>query len=326
MAEPREFSIAAEETSVAFAEYLLRTAVASAGALHRYEQLIGCVARRQASPATLEESLARFAELHAGESAARVSAATARLIAGLASSTFLPLAAADDSEPPTSTDTSGTSGTSGTSDALARLADRVGDRNRRAVDAYYAQLAAVATGETTPDAFRRLTRKDTSHTFAQELSRASRIWFDYLGDLDEERARFADQYLMSVLRTVNPVGFDGDVVELAGPVNTMVSTVVTVDNSRDEPAVIRCEASEVRRADGVGPAFEPALVVAPEDVVLERDAEGSVELSLWLDDAIYDPGVAYIGALRLVRDGAPRLDVALRITPRSAPNATVALP
>ena len=75
MAESREFSIAADETSAAFAECLLRTAVASAGALHRYEQLIGCVARRQASPATLEESLARFAELHAGESAARVSAA-----------------------------------------------------------------------------------------------------------------------------------------------------------------------------------------------------------------------------------------------------------
>lgn len=316
MAESREFSIAAEETSAAFTEYLLRTAVASAGALHRYEQLIGCVARRQASPATLEESLARFAELHAGESAARVSAATARLFAGLASSAFLPFAAAD-AEPPLFSDTSDTSNTS---DALARFADRVAERNRRAVDAYYAQLAAVATGETTPDAFRRLTRKDTARTFAQELSRASRVWFEYLGDLDEERARFADHYLMDALRAVNPVGFDGDVVELAGPVNTMVSTVVTVDNTLDVPAVIRCGVSEVRRADGVGPAFAPALVVAPEDVVLERDAEGSVELSLWLDDAIYDPGAAYIGALRVVRDGAPRLDVPLRITPRITPS------
>ena len=314
MAESREFSIAAEETSAAFTEYLLRTAVASAGALHRYEQLIGCVARRQASPATLEESLARFAELHTGESAARVSAATARLFAGLASSAFLPFAAADDSEPLISTDTSETS------DALASLAERVADRNRRAASAYYAQLAAVATGETTPDAFRRLTRKDTARTFAQELSRASRVWFEYLGDLDEERARFADHYLMGALRTVNPVGFDGDVVELAGPVNTMVSTVVTVDNTLDEPAIIRCGVSEVRRADGVGPAFAPALVVAPEDVILERDAEGTVELSLWLDDAIYDPGAAYIGALRLVRDGAPRLDVPLRITPRITPS------
>ncbi len=203
---------------------------------------------------------------------------------------------------------------------MARLAERVADRNRRAASAYYAQLAAVATGETTADAFRRLARKDTARTFAQELSRASRIWFAYLGDLDEERARFADQYLMGALRAVNPVGFDGDVVELAGPVNTMVSTVVTVDNTLAEPTVIRCGVSEVRRADGVGPAFAPALVVAPEDVVLERDAEGSVELSLWLDDAIYDPGTAYIGALRLARDGAPRRDVPLRITPRITPS------
>jgi hypothetical protein len=313
MAESREFSIAADEMSAAFAEYLLRTAVASAGALHRYEQLIGCVARRQASPAALEASLARFAEVRAGESAARVSAATARLIAGLASSTFLPLATGDESETPTAGDTS---------DALAHLADRVRDRNRRAADAYYAQLAAVATGETAPDAFRRLTRKDTPRTFAEELRRVSRIWFEYLGDLDEERARFADQYLMDVLRTVNPVGFHGDVVELEGAVNTMVSTVVTVDNTLDEPAVIRCGVSEIRRADGVGPAFQPALVIAPEAVVLERDTEGHVELSLRLDDAIYDPGVAYIGALRLVRDGAPRLDVPLRITPRPAPRIT----
>ncbi|HEX6051098.1 MAG TPA: hypothetical protein VFZ21_17580, partial [Gemmatimonadaceae bacterium] len=173
-----------------------------------------------------------------------------------------------------------------------------------------------------PDAFRRLTRKDTPRTFAEELRRVSRIWFEYLGDLDEERARFADQYLMDVLRTVNPVGFHGDVVELEGAVNTMVSTVVTVDNTLDEPAVIRCGVSEIRRADGVGPAFQPALVIAPEAVVLERDTEGHVELSLRLDDAIYDPGVAYIGALRLVRDGAPRLDVPLRITPRPAPRIT----
>ena len=49
--------------------------------------------------------------------------------------------------------------------------------------------------------------------------------------------------------------------------------------------------------------------------------ESMAELSrLWLDDAIYHPGAAYIGALRLVRDGAPRLDVPLRITPRITPS------
>jgi hypothetical protein len=41
-----------------------------------------------------------------------------------------------------------------------------------------------------------------------------------------------------------------------------------------------------------------------------------MSLSLWLDEAIYERGSPYVGALHITRDGAPRLEIPLRITPR----------
>ena len=121
---------------------------------------------------------------------------------------------------------------------------------------------------------------------------------------------------MTVLRSVDPVGFHGDVVEIAGPLNTTAATVVTLDGGEMERAVVRCAVSDVRRADGVGPAFIPQLVLAPEEIVLGRERDAQLSLSLWLDETIYDRETPYVGALHLTRDGAPRLEIPLRITPR----------
>ena len=73
--------------------------------------------------------------------------------------------------------------------------------------------------------------------------------------------------------------------------------------------------SDVRRADGVGPAFVPDLVMAPDAIILERDRDVGVHLSLWLDDTIYDAQSPYVGTFQIWRNDAPRLDVPLRITP-----------
>lgn len=284
MADSRAFAGAAEETAMACARSLLRTSVASAHALHLNDQLIACVARQQVSPESFQRSLARFTLARGAALATETSRAAEDFIAGLAASAFLPLG--DDETP------------------------------NRAVESYFERLAAVARGEATPNDLRRSTSSRLNAAVADELSRAANTWFDFLGTLDEQRGRFAEEYLMTVLRSVDPLGFHGDVVEIAGPVNTTVETVVTFDADAIERAVVRCAVSDVRRADGVGPAFTPQLVLTPDEIVLERAHDAALSLSLWLDDAIYDRGSPYVGALHVTRDDAPRLEIPLRITPR----------
>ena len=284
MADSRAFSGAAEETAMAYARSLLRTGVASAHALHLNDQLISCVARHQVSPESFQSSLTRFSLAHGADLASEASRAADAFISGLAASAFLPV---DEDESLTS-----------------------------AIEAYFGRLAAVARGEMTPNELRSVTSKRLNTAVADELSRAANVWFGFLGTLDEQRGRFAEEYLMTVLRSVDPVGFHGDVVEIAGPVNTTISTVVTFDAAGMDQTIIRCGVSDVRRADGVGPAFIPDLVLTPEEIVLERLRDAHLSLSLWLDEAVYDQGSPYVGALHITRDGAPRLDIPLRITPR----------
>lgn len=305
MADSRDGLNGADEASTAYAHYLLRTSVASAHALHLFEQVIGCVARRQLTPAALHDSLIRFAPEHAPKSAANVSAAAARFIAGLASSAFLN---ASTDEAPIELEANDLAV------SIARVAERTRDRTTQALEEQLTHLATIATRETTIGESRRATTKQIKRMVTSELSRTARLWFEFLGTVDEERGRLAEQYFMRVLRDVSPIGFDSDVVELSGRVNTKISTVVTLDNARNEPAVLHCGVSDVRRADGVGPAFLPEIALAPSDLVVESRQEAQVQLSLWLDSTIYDGTTPYIGSLYISRDDAPRLDIPLRIT------------
>jgi hypothetical protein len=272
MPDTRDFTNAADEMATAYAQYVMRTGVASAHPLHLYEQVIRCVARRQLAPDALHSSLMRIAVTRAQSTQTNVAAAVARFIETLASINVTP-------------------------------------------DTFYANLAALAAGTQTPSDVRRATAKEFNTNLTSTLTCGARAWFDLLGALDEERGRFAEEYLVDVLRRANPIGFHGDVVELSGPMNTRLTTMLTLDNTRDEPTVIRCAVSDVRRADGVGPAFAPALVFTPEEIIVEGAGDAQLSVSLWLDSAVYHTQSPYVGSLHLSRDDAPRLDIPLRITP-----------
>ncbi|HEY4133417.1 MAG TPA: hypothetical protein VGM50_22550 [Gemmatimonadaceae bacterium] len=272
MADTRDFLNASDDIATAFAQYLMRATVASTHAMHLYEQVIKCVARRQISPDTLRQSLLRIAMTRAHSSQTNVAAAAGRFVESIATHNV--------------TDTT-----------------------------FYAELAALAAGTKTPGDFRRATNKQFNNTLASALSSGANAWFELLGTLDEERGKFAEEYLVDVLRRANPIGFDGDVVELSGPIDSELSTTLTLDNTLTKRAVIHCGVSDVRRADGVGPAFIPALVFAPEEVIVEGANDAQLSVSLWLDSALYETQSPYVGSLHISRDDAPRLDIPLRITP-----------
>ncbi len=175
-------------------------------------------------------------------------------------------------------------------------------------------LARFAAGEMKPNELRQTMAAFYNRGVAEQLGHVARLWFELLGGLEGLSADFAEEYLQAVLASAQPRGFDSGVLDLAAPLGQITSTVMYLESSRQERSVIRCAVSEVRRADGVGSVFMPDVTVTPAELLLDRDAEAAVRLSLRLDEMVYEADVPYIGALHILRDGDSRLDVPLRIT------------
>jgi hypothetical protein len=198
-----------------------------------------------------------------------------------------------------------------------RFFDGLADVHRRAVQSYQSDLERVATGgngsrgtETFADEYTRRTN--------EQMRAVSRLYFELLDGLTAMTSAAEEEYLRSVLSgTAEETPM---VVQLSSPVGASASAVVSLQNTRSERAVIRCMVTDVRRADGVGPAFVPDVVFDPDSLMLDPEQEGSVKLSLTLDAAVYEPGVDYIGAVHIIRHGEQPFDLPLRIRPVAGPS------
>ncbi|MCU1350773.1 MAG: hypothetical protein JWO56_3803 [Acidobacteria bacterium] len=292
MAEPRDLENAAAGASTALAHYLLRTSIRSARTIHLFEQVIGCVARKQLDPESLRETLTRTLESRGSVLAMKTAESHARFFGALATTTWLP---ADETEAPPF------------EPPPFEIDDPIG---------WFGKLAACAAGRNARAAFpdRPSLATFLKHGVPEHLADVARNWFELLGELEDSRGAFMEEYLQAVLANVRPIGFHAGVLDLAAPLGQLSSTELVLGNERGERISIRCAVSDIRRADGVGPAFPPAIMVTPAELLLDPDADAAVRLSLTLDEAIYVPNAPYIGALHILRDGQPHADVPLRIT------------
>jgi hypothetical protein len=289
--------------SAAYAHYLLRASQQTARTQSLYYLVLQRVSRGELSPATLRDALTAFAEQRGRDYGTRVADASARFFSGLVQ------IAVGTSTPPPPYDPSDPYGW------YQRLAAYTADLQRASVNAYREQLERAAS-------------EGTSATVADEYARRAneqvralgRLYFELLERVAEIGSAGEEEYLRGVLAGASRMAADAPVVELTAPPGASASAVVSLENTRSDPAVIRCMVSDVRRADGVGPSFVPKIVVDPDGLMLEPEQEGSVRLSLALDVNVYTPGADYVGAIHVLRHGEPRLDLPLRI--RAAARAT----
>jgi len=155
----------------------------------------------------------------------------------------------------------------------------------------------------------------------RRLQQIASRWFELLDGLSELRGDFAEEILAGALTGVQPKGLETRGVDLKGARGETAFASLSLANTRRDLAVIRCGVTDVRRADGIGPAFVPNLTIAPGRMQLEPEEEIDVRLSLRLDAAVFDAGAPYVGAVRVSRRGEPPLDVPLRIVAAEPPKA-----
>ena len=295
MTDVRQFTSAESATSAACAEYFLRSALHATRFLWRHEQVMGAVARRQITTAQVEHALADATERSAvvQEVATAISAFTTSLM----QRSLLPRM------PSTAKD-----------DEAATEAAAVLEQHDADASKMVEQLAALAGPTVTTGARRRALTRLTLSDANQQLAETARAWFTLLDALSGASVRAMNPALLDVLRTAQPIGYDREVIELAAPLATHASAHLMVENTLARSASLSCTCRDIRRADGIGPAFTPAMTVSPAHQRLDAGTVGDVELTLWLDDAQFDPHATYVGALSVVSDGGTTVDIPLRIT------------
>ena len=107
-----------------------------------------------------------------------------------------------------------------------------------------------------------------------------------------------------------------------------MSAALAVTNTASGRTQIGWTLTDVRRTDGVGKAFVPAVTVFPEILELAPDEEGTLTVSLLLDPSQFDPGALYSGMLYVTGSAGFQVEVQLRILAVANPtsNAETQLP
>jgi hypothetical protein len=311
-----------------YAQYVMRSANQSTRTTELYQQILECVARGQLAPTAFRDALPTFAQTNGSGYSAELAQINTRFFSGLVELTtaygqplvdlVLPGVSVPPVPPPSFD----------AGDPLKwyqQLTDYAGQLNTAAAAAYQTMLAQVAAGQVAPDKVQQAAADYAKERLPEHLRRLSQLYFDLLNSLNDLRAEFEEIFLSDVLATAQP--HDPDIpiaLNLSGPLGGVASASLLLTNTQAQPATLRCRVTDLRRADGVGPAFAAPIIIAPEALELPPGAEANVVVSLRLAEADFDPEVLYVGAVQIMRRGEPRLDVPLRIT--TTPAAPVLAP
>jgi len=308
--------------SSSYARYLAKSAAQSARTLSLYQEALERVAQGKLRPTVFQDHYPRFVEADAARYSAKLAEVGARFLSDLVRlGASLPerRTGSEAGEPeiaPPRFDASNPVRW------FEQLAEYAGLLNARALKTYRAQLEGVAAGETTPSEAQQATSNYLARELPIYLEQLAQLYFGLLNGLNDVRAEYEEDYFRGLLAAAAQEEREPPaVVTLAGPLGSTASATLSVTNTTGERATIRHRTSDVRRTDGVGPAFDPKITVAPETLELGPGEEGNLRLRLPLEAGHFDPNALYAGTLTVTGGADLRVEVALRITATAAKEA-----
>jgi hypothetical protein len=203
---------------------------------------------------------------------------------------------------------------SNANDWFRQLTDYSHSLSAHIATSYKAFLDRVAAGEVATDGLKRVASEYLERRFPEYLQQLGRLYFDLLSDLNDLRAAGEQDFLSGTLATAGrPDPSVALALNLTGPPGGIASATLSIANTREQTTRIHCRFTDVRRADGVGPAFAPRLSVTPEELDLRPSKEAILTFALALDEADYAPNALYTGALHIAGHGEPSVEVPVRI-------------
>jgi hypothetical protein len=328
MAKVRNTEVARGDWSSRSAESFLLAAQHGARLGQLHDQVMGCVARGQLAPDVLKGLLEERFAAQGAAWAARGAALWARFFEDLVAAATGLAAARDDNDkdndndhgdrPPPDVSRAAAPDTPDLAALFRRLEERGARRDTDAALAWAARLERVAAGDdAAADAKREVSRSRERRAAARQ-QRLARLYLELVDGWGDLAGGAAAGYLGDALALAVPRALAArERLELRGRVGASASTLLTIENAGAAAALFDCAVGDVRRADGVGPAFAAAFALRPPAMLLAPGQAASVELRVQLDGALFEPGPSYVGAVIVARDGAAR-EVPLQIVATGA--------
>ena len=301
-----------------YQEYVERKIASSRATQDTYSRLLDRIASGDVDPKVLDRSTNWFWHAYWPSHAEAIADLTMRFLAGvvqlsLEQSRELVDEFAPDVTEPSRIEVPGADPADWTT-WLSRLIDYVEQERsaqRNALQSAVEQ-SAVEPSAVEPAAPSHERRPDPSPIVTQLAA----LCFDVLAGLDGVNAELGLRYL----RTVIPDDRSG-AVELIGALGESVECGFVISNDQPHEATVRCAVSDVRREDGIGPAFEPPAVLAPAGLQLPPEGSARISCSIPLTE-LFVPGPTYVGELRVLVDADEvlRIPIHIRATDPGSPS------
>ncbi len=214
-------------------------------------------------------------------------------------------------------------------DWLSDLVRFATDENARALSRLRMVMDQVASGALVPSQVQSISTQFQSERVWESTTHLVELFFNLLTGLEDVHSSFNEEYLRTVLGIApgeptepsGPAGAAGaagpafspraEAIRLEVALGEPASIRFAVTNTEAEPIAVRCELSGVRRADGVGPAFDPPVTTDPEYLELAPAAEATVALTVHADADHFQPGTRYEALFRVANDTRRLLELPL---------------
>jgi len=309
-----------------YSQYLTRTANQSARTLELFQEVMDRVSRNELPPTILQDTLTSFVQARGTTYTNQLTEISMRFFAAMVqiSTTYsdeladlvIPGITVSPLQPPQFD-------TADPSKWFQQLNDYASQLTARAVTAYQSLLERVAGGAVSPTQFQEISSNYVERRLPEHLRRLGILYFGVLNGLNELRANLEEEFLTGILASVRQPDQEAPfVLNLIAPLGETATALMSLANTEDEIALIRCTVDDIRRADGVGPAFIPKITVAPDEIRLRPGDEASINISLRLDEGVYIPNAMYVGSLQIIGHGETSLEVPLRIKATPTQNGT----
>lgn len=211
---------------------------------------------------------------------------------------------------------------------LAHLADFAARHNSARADLLRQLVEHVSAGDVTPADVSAAAVRPDGEQLPSGARETVRLYFELLSGLDDVTSEFTRRYLSAVLGEEIVEEF---ALVVRGTVGERASVRLAVENDRDVDMAVRCVLTDLRRMDGVGPAFEPTVTLEPERFTLPPGGEQRVTMTIHLAPERFDPGQPYVGTLHVLAPGDTLLAASVHVEPtapaaRSDPTTLRAVP
>ena len=324
MTAPSEPVEQAAAWSARYAEYLAASSRRASRNAELTRQLMRRLARGEVSPTVVETAHLAFLSGTASRTADELADATVQFLAGLVSAEDrqaweLVDAVAPGLAPPPDEAAPGF-GPGAWTGWLQQLTDHAAQRRNIRVQTLRSLLDRVAAGEIDPGQVQPAAAEAVAAGRAPAaIGAVVELYFTLLDRLDAIHAEYTTGYLENVLGLVGGPTPAGETLHLVAPLGGTASVRFAVVNSGAEDTPVRSVLTDVRRADGVGPAFDLDATVTPDSFVLRTGSEDVLTLSVRLWAHQFTVGPEYEGNLRVLGPAGSLVELPLRLRAADAP-------